>query len=200
MLLIVLPSGRIRGLTITIQLLVMEADLFPDIFSFCDNTSMRLIDCLQKGSVDDFSFKEKKLREELSILRDQLVFLSRYEKREDFQFLSVYESAVIRTAKLTRNSGFTLFSMIGYSRQNLIRGFAGLVSPVFDCIQRLIAENQRVLEKIKHCRDRLIVHMDPRFAFDEDRISENTATINDLQKALSLLDGIFRTLFCEDIL
>ncbi len=125
------------------------------------------------------------LEREVKTLAHQIELLKKVED----QVLrdSLFESAIIRASKLVRNSGFTIKSFREFVRQSCPRPFRKELYDLLDGFEReetLLVER---IVKLKNRRDRVIVHMDPRFAFHRERDGENTVEIEDLESILDYL-------------
>ncbi|HNS66730.1 MAG TPA: hypothetical protein PKG97_04045 [Mesotoga infera] len=125
------------------------------------------------------------LEREVELLADQMELL---KKTEDGVVRdSLFESAIIRASKLVRNSGFTIKSFREFVRQSCPRPFRKELYDLLDGFEReetLLVER---IVKLKNRRDRVIVHMDPRFAFHPERDGENTVELGDLEAIFDYL-------------
>jgi len=102
---------------------------------------------------------------------------------------SLFESAVIRASKLVRNSGFTVKSFREYIRQGCLKQFRRELYRVLDNFEKEEALLANRITRLKNRRDRVIVHMDPRFAFHPEREDENRVDLEDLEVICCHLEG-----------
>lgn len=98
---------------------------------------------------------------------------------------SLFESAVIRASKLVRNSGFTMKSFREYIRQGCPKQFRRELYRVLDDFEKEETLLANRITRLKNRRDRVIVHMDPRFAFHPEREAENRVELEDVESICS---------------
>ena len=136
----------------------------------------------QKG----FRVRLKVLTDEISLLRVEIELFktSTHPAISD----SLFDASIIRASKLVRNSGFTMKSFREYVRQGCPKQFRRELYRIMDDFDKeevLLAER---IKKLKNRRDRVIVHMDPRYAFHPEREDENRVDLEDLETICSHLE------------
>ncbi len=128
-----------------------------------------------------FLGRNRHLVREIGKLSDQLELLRKGSNSWSIHEEAVFESAVIRTTKLVRNSGYTLRRYREFLRQSVIKPFRTQLYPLLD---RLDEEEDMVgssITKLKRFRDHFLVHMDPRFAFIDNTGDRRKEIMNDLE-------------------
>lgn len=154
---------------------------------------MKLVDAIKPEKRKTFFLREKVLKREVEILNEEVqILLEKAQEKipgnlEDPELLSTYESAIVRAAKLVRNSGYTFDKLRRFIRQNALKEFRYKVYPLLDSLESLENETVSYIEQIKRCRDRTIVHLDPRFAFNPERYKNNLASLEALKNVLDYL-------------
>jgi DNA-binding Xre family transcriptional regulator len=148
---------------------------------------MKVFEFLRPERKDGYTVRLKSLRREIELLRSQIERLKDCEP-DDVMFSSLFDSAVIRGSKLIRNSGFTMHSFREYVRQSLPRAFRRDLYRVLDDFEREETLLGELIMRLKNCRDRVIVHMDPRFAFHPERAPENAVQVGDLEAICNYLE------------
>ena len=121
------------------------------------------------------------LRREISELKSRLELLRQH--RESSRTLSdiLFESAIIKSTKLVKNSGYTLRRYRELLRQAAMKQFRNQVYPLLDILDE---EENRIdpsISALKRYRDRFIVHLDPRFAFEDTIRGAGQSILNDLE-------------------
>ncbi len=140
---------------------------------------MDVFHMLKPEKLEGYQVRNRVLREETRLLRAEIEL---FESENDSVIRSsLFESAVIRASKLVRNSGFTMKSFREYIRQGCSKQFRRELYRVLDDFDREEALLAERIEKLKNRRDRVIVHMDPRFAFHPEREDENRVDLEDIE-------------------
>jgi len=101
---------------------------------------------------------------------------------------SLFDASIIRASKLVRNSGFTMKTFREYIRQGCPKHFRRELYRIMDDFDREEALLAERIKKLKNRRDRVIVHMDPRFAFHPEREDENRVDLEDIEAICSHLE------------
>ncbi|MBN2219513.1 MAG: hypothetical protein JW697_04485 [Kosmotogaceae bacterium] len=129
----------------------------------------------QKG----FLIRLKVLTEEISLLRVEIELFktSNHPAISD----SLFDASIIRASKLVRNSGFTMKSFREYVRQGCPKQFRRELYRIMDDFDKEEVLLAGRIKKLKNRRDRVIVHMDPRYAFHPEREDENRVDLEDLE-------------------
>lgn len=109
---------------------------------------MKLVDTIKPEKRKAFCLREKVLKREVEILNEEVQILLEKaqekipEELEDLELLSTYESAVVRAAKLIRNSGYTFDKLRRFIRQNVLKELRYKVYPLLDSLENL--ENETI--------------------------------------------------------
>lgn len=166
---------------------------------------MKLVDTIKPEKRKAFCLREKVLKREVEILNEEVQILLEKaqekipEELEDLELLSTYESAVVRAAKLIRNSGYTFDKLRRFIRQNVLKEHRYKVYPLLDSLENLENETISYIEQVKRCRDRTIVHLDPRFAFNLKRYQNNLASLEALKNVTDYLLKNIELLFEREL-
>ncbi|WP_258001672.1 hypothetical protein [Mesotoga sp. Brook.08.YT.4.2.5.1] len=126
------------------------------------------------------------LRRETDLLRNEIEYFR--SAADSIIRSSLFDSAIIRASKLIRNSGFTMKSFREYIRQGCPWQFRRELYRVLDDFEREEALLANRIARLKNRRDRVIVHMDPRFAFHPEREDENRVDLEDIEAICSHLE------------
>ena len=148
---------------------------------------MKVFEFLRPERKDGYTVRLKSLKIEVELLRSQIDLL-KDSGSDDILLTSLFDSAVIRGSKLIRNSGFTMHSFREYVRQSLPRAFRRNLYRALDDFEREETLMGELIMRLKNCRDRVIVHMDPRFAFHPERAPENAVQVSDLETICDYLE------------
>lgn len=140
---------------------------------------MDILTFLKRDRRESYLTRVKVLEREIDLLVREIELLKL--NGEPTVRTALFESAVIRASKVLRNSGFTMRSLREYVRQSCLKPFRRELYALLDEFHR---EEELLFESItrlKNCRDRMLVHLDPRFAFHPERFAENSVELEDLE-------------------
>ncbi|TYB88883.1 MAG: hypothetical protein FXF54_10375 [Kosmotoga sp.] len=161
---------------------------------------MKIQDCLKKEALDTYIKRKNFLSQEVELLKNHMELLHDLnEIQEKPLWRAVYESASTRAVKLLRNSGYTFSKLRSFIKQKTLREYRIFVYPIIDKLGKREEELKKDVEALKHFRDRIVVHLDPRFVFNEKRLNENFVEVTLLDKVNDFLQHMAFTLFIKDI-
>jgi len=147
---------------------------------------MDIISIIKPEKLEGYQVRNKVLRDETRLLRAEIELFK--SENDSVIRSSLFESAVIRASKLVRNSGFTMKSFREYIRQACSKQFRRELYRVLDDFEKEEALLANRIVRLKNRRDRVIVHMDPRFAFHPEREAENKVELEDVGAICSHLE------------
>jgi hypothetical protein len=161
---------------------------------------MKIQDCLKKEALDTFLKRKNFLSGEVKLLGKHIELLNNINKmQEKTLWKAVYESAATRSVKLLRNSGYTFSKLRSFIKQKTQKEYRVFVYPIIDDLRKKEEELKNEVEALKHFRDRVVVHLDPRFVFNKKRLNENFVEVSLLNKVNDFIQHMAFTLFEKDI-
>ncbi|MFO7882362.1 MAG: hypothetical protein R6U52_07475 [Kosmotogaceae bacterium] len=161
---------------------------------------MKIQDCLKKESLNTFLKRKNFLSQEVKLLGKHLELLETLDEIKDKTlWTAVYESAATRAVKLVKNSGYTFSKLRSFIRQKTQKEYRVFVYPIIENLHKKEDMLKNDIEALKHFRDRVVVHLDPRFVFNEKRLKENYIEINTIHKVNDFLQHMSSILFEKDI-
>ncbi|MDD3682184.1 hypothetical protein [Mesotoga sp. BH458_6_3_2_1] len=147
---------------------------------------MDLFSIIKPEKLEGYLVRNRVLRDETKLLRVEIELFK--SESDSVIRSSLFESVVIRASKLVRNSGFTMKSFREYIRQGCPKKFRRELYSVLDDFEKEEALLANRIVRLKNRRDRVIVHMDPRFAFHPEREAENRVELEDVEAICSHLE------------
>jgi len=147
---------------------------------------MDIFSIIKPEKLEGYLVRNRVLRDETKLLRVEIELFK--SESDSVIRSSLFESIIIRASKLVRNSGFTMKSFREYIKQGCPKQFRRELYRVLDDFDREEALLAERIKKLKNRRDRVIVHMDPRFAFHPERGNENSVDLEDVEAICSHLE------------
>jgi hypothetical protein len=86
-----------------------------------------------------------------------------------------------------------------FIKQKTQKEYRVFVYPIIDDLRKKEEELKNEVEALKHFRDRVVVHLDPRFVFNKKRLNENFVEVSLLNKVNDFIQHMAFTLFEKDI-
>ncbi len=161
---------------------------------------MRIQDCLKNEALKTFMKRKNFLSREVYLLGKHIELLETIDEKNDKTlWTAVYESAATRAVKLVRNSGYTFATLRSFIKQKTHKEYRVFVYPLIDNLHKKEDLLKNEIEALKHFRDRVVVHLDPRFVFNKERLKDNFIDIDTLKKVNDFLQHMSLLLFEKEI-
>ncbi|AKI97249.1 hypothetical protein [Kosmotoga pacifica] len=152
---------------------------------------MKLEKMLKREAIEAFKKRKRVLIREVHRLREIVDILKNVENPVLYEAL--LEVATVRAVKTVQNSGYTFKKFRLFLKSNLLKPFKKRISRVIVDLERHENELTETIKKVKDYRDHLVVHLDPRFAFNEKDTEK--ASLREIEKILTYLEANVKELF-----